>query len=186
MGARYQVLEGGDREWAAATLWQLTFAYESQGRAATLQRWLSWFTPDDMAAFPSLRDDLPSGLAWFGAPNSWLSVTLAAAQTQTLARTVVVSGPVSAYEEMQLGVELSGQRVTALKVDVGEWVKQGQVLLELDHRTLDSELAQALAARWHELPAGTLWRLHMVGLAAGLGKTIGAVLGPGRSPHRID
>jgi len=53
-GALRHALQGGDREWAAATLWQLTFAYESQGRAATLQRWLSWFTPDDMAAFPSL------------------------------------------------------------------------------------------------------------------------------------
>ncbi|HEY9253125.1 MAG TPA: efflux RND transporter periplasmic adaptor subunit [Stenotrophomonas sp.] len=77
---------------------------------------------------------------------SAMPVSLAAAQTQPMARTVLVSGPVSAYEEMQLGVELSGQRVTALNVDVGEWVKQGQVLLTLDHRTLDSELAQAEAS----------------------------------------
>ncbi|MDG2524255.1 efflux RND transporter periplasmic adaptor subunit [Stenotrophomonas sp. HITSZ_GD] len=75
--------------------------------------------------------------------SSALAVSLAPAQAQTMARTVLVSGPVSAFEEMQLGVELSGQRVTALNVDVGEWVKRGQVLLELDHRTLDSELAQA-------------------------------------------
>lgn len=80
------------------------------------------------------------------APSSALPITLAPAQAQRMARTVVVSGPVSAFEEMQLGVELSGQRVTALNVDVGQWVKQGQVLLELDHRTLDSELAQADAA----------------------------------------
>ncbi len=80
------------------------------------------------------------------AETSALAVSVAPAQTQQMARTVLVSGPVSAFEEMQLGVELSGQRVTALKVDVGEWVKQGQVLLELDHRTLDSELAQADAS----------------------------------------
>lgn len=91
---------------------------------------------------------------------SALAVTVAAAQTQTLARTVIVSGPVSAYEEMQLGVELSGQRVTALKVDVGEWVKQGQVLLELDHRTLDSELAQADAALHQAQTAQELARLN--------------------------
>lgn len=77
---------------------------------------------------------------------SGLAVSLAPAQSQPLARTVLVSGPVSAFEEMQLGVELSGQRVTALRVDVGQAVKQGQVLLELDHRTLDSELAQADAS----------------------------------------
>ncbi|HYG05770.1 MAG TPA: efflux RND transporter periplasmic adaptor subunit [Stenotrophomonas sp.] len=80
------------------------------------------------------------------AQASALAVSLTTAQMQPMARTVLVSGPVSAYEEMQLGVELSGQRVTALNVDVGQWVKQGQVLLELDHRTLDSELAQAEAS----------------------------------------
>lgn len=78
--------------------------------------------------------------------SSALTVALTPVQTYPLARSVIVSGPVSAYEEMQLGVELSGQRVTALKVDVGQQVKQGQVLLELDHRTLDSSLAQAEAS----------------------------------------
>jgi len=80
------------------------------------------------------------------AQASAMAVSVAAAKTQPMSRTVLVSGPVSAYEEMQLGVELSGQRVTALNVDVGQWVKQGQVLLELDHRTLDSDLAQAEAS----------------------------------------
>lgn len=78
--------------------------------------------------------------------SSALAVALAPVQSFPLARGVTVSGPVSAYEEMQLGVELGGQRVTALNVDVGQQVKKGQVLLELDHRTLDSSLAQAEAS----------------------------------------
>lgn len=78
--------------------------------------------------------------------SSALAVALTPARIDPLARSVIVSGPVSAYEEMQLGVELSGQRITRLNVDVGQTVKQGQVLLELDHRTLDSEVAQADAA----------------------------------------
>ncbi|UHQ21435.1 efflux RND transporter periplasmic adaptor subunit [Lysobacter sp. 5GHs7-4] len=77
---------------------------------------------------------------------SAMAVSLVAARPQPLARSVLVSGPVSAFEEMQLGVELSGQRVTALRVDVGQAVSKGQVLLQLDHRTLDSELAQAEAS----------------------------------------
>jgi len=77
---------------------------------------------------------------------STLAVTLVPAQAHELARSVVVSGPVSPYEEMQLGVELSGVRVTALNVDVGQSVRKGQVLLELDSRTLQSELAQADAS----------------------------------------
>ena len=80
------------------------------------------------------------------ADSAALPVSLAPAQQQARARTVLVSGPVTAYEEMQLGVEISGQRVTALPVDVGQWVKKDQVLLQLDHRTLDSELAQADAS----------------------------------------
>src|SRR3546814_19263241 len=61
-------------------------------------------------------------------------------------RTVVVSGPVAPFEEMQLGVEISGARVTALNVDVGQKVRKGEVLLELDQPSLDSELQQARAA----------------------------------------
>jgi RND family efflux transporter MFP subunit len=80
------------------------------------------------------------------APASTLAVTLARAQVRPIQRTVVVSGPVAAFEEMQLGVEINGARVTALNVDVGQHVRKGQVLLELDHRSLDSELQQANAA----------------------------------------
>ena len=80
------------------------------------------------------------------AAASSLAVTLVKASTRPIQRSVIASGPVSAYEDMQLGVEISGARVTALNVDVGQQVRKGQVLLELDHRTLDSELAQAEAA----------------------------------------
>jgi len=75
-----------------------------------------------------------------------LTVSLAKAETRKLERLIIASGPVSPWEEMQLGVELSGVRVTSLNVDVGQQVKRGQVLLELDHRTLDSELRQADAS----------------------------------------
>ncbi|MEP6908230.1 MAG: efflux RND transporter periplasmic adaptor subunit, partial [Pseudoxanthomonas sp.] len=81
-----------------------------------------------------------------GAAASSLAVTLVPASIQPIQRSVIASGPVSAFEEMQLGVEISGARVTALNVDVGQAVRKGQVLLELDHRTLDSELAQSQAA----------------------------------------
>jgi RND family efflux transporter MFP subunit len=80
------------------------------------------------------------------AASSTMAVTLAKAQTRNIERSIIASGPVSAWEEMQLGVELSGVRVTALNVDVGQSVKRGQLLLELDHRTLDSDLRQADAS----------------------------------------
>lgn len=94
------------------------------------------------------------------AATSALPVSVAAAQTQVMPRTVLVSGPVSAFEEMQLGVEISGQRVTALNVDVGQYVKKGQILLQLDHRTLDSELAQAEASLRQAQASQELARLN--------------------------
>jgi RND family efflux transporter MFP subunit len=75
-----------------------------------------------------------------------MAVSVVRAQSQQIQRSVLVSGPVSAWEEMQLGVEVSGLRVTALNVDVGQQVRKGELLLQLDHRSLDSDLAQANAS----------------------------------------
>ena len=75
-----------------------------------------------------------------------MAVTTVPVVRRELASGVTASGPITAVEEMQLGVELSGLRVTAVKVDEGEQVEQGQVLLTLDARTLGSDLAQAQAS----------------------------------------
>jgi RND family efflux transporter MFP subunit len=75
-----------------------------------------------------------------------LAVTLTHAEPRRIERSVVASGPVTAWEEMQLGVELSGVRVTSLHADVGQEVHKGELLLEVDHRTLDMELRQAQAS----------------------------------------
>ncbi|MGH8104729.1 MAG: efflux RND transporter periplasmic adaptor subunit [Arenimonas sp.] len=75
-----------------------------------------------------------------------MAVSLVKAQSRNIERSIIASGPVSPWEEMQLGVELSGVRVTSLKVDVGQQVTRGQLLLEVDHRSLDSDLRQADAS----------------------------------------
>ena len=80
------------------------------------------------------------------APTGAMAVTVVQARHQPLRRSVLVSGPVSAWEDMQLGVEVSGLRVTTLNVDVGQQVRAGELLLQLDHRSLDADLAQADAA----------------------------------------
>ena len=79
-------------------------------------------------------------------PIAAFAVSVARVQAQDIPRSVLVSGPVSAWEEMQLGVEVSGLRVTALNVDVGQQVRKGELLLQLDHRSLDADLAQANAS----------------------------------------
>lgn len=75
-----------------------------------------------------------------------MAVSVARVQARDIPRSLLVSGPVSAWEDMQLGVELNGLRVTELLVDVGQSVRKGDLLLQLDHRSLDADLAQADAA----------------------------------------
>ena len=75
-----------------------------------------------------------------------LAVSLSKVTPREIERTVIASGPVTAWEEMQLGVEVSGLRVTSLHVDVGQSVKKGQVLLQLDARVLQSDWRSAKAS----------------------------------------
>jgi RND family efflux transporter MFP subunit len=117
---------------------------------STIRRWTAVaMVCAALAACGKTEED--PGAAKQASPS--LAVTVAPAQVRGIERAITVSGPVSAWEEMQLGVELGGQRVTGLYVDVGEHVRRGQVLLELDARTLESELAQARAAH-REAEAG--------------------------------
>lgn len=89
------------------------------------------------------------------AGSAALAVELAPVLQAPMARHVTVSGAVAAWQEMPLGVELSGLRIADVKVDVGDVVKRGDVLVALDARTLDSELQVAEAAL-NEARAGVL------------------------------
>lgn len=75
-----------------------------------------------------------------------LTVSLATPTTREVVREVTASGAVAAWEEVSVGVELSGVRVSSVEVEVGSVVEQGDVLLRLDDRTLASQLAQADAS----------------------------------------
>ena len=75
-----------------------------------------------------------------------LTVSVAAPTQQDLPRRITASGSVAAWEQVSLGVELSGQRVAQVRVEVGDVVTAGQPLLQLDDRSLAMELRQAQAA----------------------------------------
>lgn len=80
------------------------------------------------------------------APAPSLVVTTVKPATQAMERTITVSGSVAAWQEMFLGVELTGIRVAEVLVDVGDRVKAGQPLLKLDARTLEVQARQADAS----------------------------------------
>ena len=74
-----------------------------------------------------------------------LTVSVATPTQQSLPQRVTASGSIAAWEQMALGVELTGQRVAEVLVEVGDQVSKGQPLLQLDVRSLQMELRQAQA-----------------------------------------
>src|SRR5690349_18734192 len=79
-------------------------------------------------------------------PPASLTVAVATPAQQALPQRITAAGSVAAWEEMSLGVELSGQRVAEVLVEVGDTVSKGQPLLRLDTRSLEMERRQAEAA----------------------------------------
>ncbi|MCB1624315.1 MAG: efflux RND transporter periplasmic adaptor subunit [Pseudomonadales bacterium] len=74
-----------------------------------------------------------------------LTVTVGKPISRSLARTITASGSVAPWQEISLGVELSSVRVARVLVDVGQKVKKGQPLIEMDARTLQVDLNSARA-----------------------------------------
>lgn len=75
-----------------------------------------------------------------------LVVTTASPVTREVERAIAASGSIAAWQEMSLGVELTGIRVAEVLVDVGDKVEAGQALLRLDSRTLAVQARQADAS----------------------------------------
>jgi HlyD family secretion protein len=73
------------------------------------------------------------------------AVRVARVQSQALASALTVSGLLTPREEAAVTSELGGYRVSKVFVDQGDWVKQGQVLAQLDDTLLRSQIAQQSA-----------------------------------------
>jgi membrane fusion protein (multidrug efflux system) len=74
------------------------------------------------------------------------AATVSAINVKTIAyqEKVQVNGEVQAYRSLTLNNELAGQ-ITKLNAPSGSTVKQGQILIELDHRDEDAKLLAAQA-----------------------------------------
>ena len=73
------------------------------------------------------------------------AVTVQSATLQNLARTVTASGTVSAWEEVPVGAETGGLTATAVYVDEGAYVRQGQALVQMNDALLRAQLRQQQA-----------------------------------------
>ena len=73
------------------------------------------------------------------------TVTVASAATTNLPRIVTASGTVTAWEEVPVGAETGGLVATAVYVDEGAYVRQGQPLVQLNDDLLRAQLRQQQA-----------------------------------------
>ncbi|TFY97881.1 efflux RND transporter periplasmic adaptor subunit [Ramlibacter rhizophilus] len=78
-------------------------------------------------------------------PKPALTVTTTTPLRAQLAQTLAANGNIAAWQEASIGAETGGQRLTEVRVNVGDRVKKGQVLAVFARDTVDAEAAQARA-----------------------------------------
>jgi RND family efflux transporter MFP subunit len=80
------------------------------------------------------------------AQKTALTVTVVSPQQQNWKQTFTANGNIAAWQEVVIGSELSGQRLTRVNVNVGDEVQRGQVLAEINSETIRADLAAAKAS----------------------------------------
>ncbi|MBS1812685.1 MAG: efflux RND transporter periplasmic adaptor subunit [Acidobacteria bacterium] len=78
-------------------------------------------------------------------PDAPIEITTAAAISRALPRTVEVVGSLTGDEEVVVSAQIAGE-ISALTVDFGSYVQQGQVIAQIDRRDAQLKLEQAEAA----------------------------------------
>jgi RND family efflux transporter MFP subunit len=97
-----------------------------------------------------------AALAWFfrgervappaAAVRPALTVTTVQPQRESLPTTLAANGNIVAWQEASVGAEAAGLRLTQVRANVGDRVRQGQVLAVLSGDTVQADLAQSRAA----------------------------------------
>ena len=79
-------------------------------------------------------------------PASAMTVTVEVVRKAQVARSVEATGSIQPWQEVIIGPEVGGYRVSAVLVDVGDKVKRGQTLVRLSADMLEAEVASRQAA----------------------------------------
>jgi len=74
-----------------------------------------------------------------------LTVTVVEPEQQNWRQNFTANGNIAAWQEVVIGSELSGQRITKVYVNVGDTVQHGQVLAEINSESIRADLASAKA-----------------------------------------
>lgn len=100
---------------------------------------LSWI------ALIALASLVPPGHATTTRPA--LSVTVTTAQKLQWPKVLAANGNIAAWQEVVIGAEISNYRLLEVRAQVGDTVRKGQVLAQIQSDTLAAELAQSEALR---------------------------------------
>ncbi len=79
-------------------------------------------------------------------PVAALTITTTVVRGQELARSIQATGSIHAWQEVVIGAEVGGYRVSEVLVDVGTQVTQGQILVRLSGDMLKADLDSRRAA----------------------------------------
>jgi RND family efflux transporter MFP subunit len=80
-----------------------------------------------------------------GAATASLSVETVSPKRQAWSRTVAATGSIAARDELLVGADATGVRLTEVLVDTGSIVKRGQLMARADDALLQAQLAQQQA-----------------------------------------
>lgn len=95
---------------------------------------------------PALAVSAQEGEAPQAAVPSLPAITVSDVTTRLLRDRVVASGLVAPVENVQVAPLIEGQPIETLEADVGDWVKEGQVLARLSKTTLELQRSQFTAS----------------------------------------
>ena len=106
---------------------------------------IAWFTPARLVVVLVVLGASAWGIKkYFFAPPALPAVITAEASVQDMEDTVLASGTIQAATEVKVGAQASGQ-IKRLYVDVGDTVKKGQLVAEIDSTTQNNSLHNAEA-----------------------------------------
>ena len=81
-----------------------------------------------------------------GKPAASLAVSVVSPQAVTWPQTLAANGNVAAWQEVVIGSEISGYRLLTVNAEVGDSVRKGQLLAQINSDSIQAELRQSRAA----------------------------------------
>lgn len=101
---------------------------------------LFWFNSSNKKEAISTQKETSSS-----SPKAALTIAITQPEQQNWQQYFTANGNIAAWQEVVIGSELSGQRITKVNFNIGDKVSRGQVLAEINNESIRADLATAKA-----------------------------------------